>query len=83
MIVFEQSADEAIAASKLKPSAPLQMLKRSIMPVRGEYVEPHLDAMGETLWFEKEILALNYLKERLPELPTALTLDAWLGVGLK
>jgi len=48
--------------------APLQMLKKG---------------MGETLWREKEILALNCLKEGLHELPTARTSDAWLGMGLK
>lgn len=31
----------------------------------------------------KEILALDHLKERLPTLPTELTSDAWLGVGIK
>lgn len=52
----------------VKGSAPLQMLKKS---------------MGETVWREKEILALDYLKERLPSLPMPLTSDAWLGVGVK
>ena len=52
----------------VRGSAPLQMLKKG---------------MGETVWREKEILALDYLKERLPELPTELTSDAWLGVGVK
>lgn len=55
-------------ASMVKGSAPIQMLKKN---------------MGETAWREKEILALDYLKERLPPLPTALTSDAWLGVGVK
>jgi len=40
-------------------------------------------SMGETVWREKETLAIDYLKERLPSLPTALTSDAWLEVGLK
>ena len=52
----------------VKGSAPLQMLKKG---------------MGEAVWREREILALDYLKERLPELPTELTSDAWLGVGVK
>ncbi len=39
-------------------------------------------SVGEALWREKEILALDYLKERLPVLPTELTSDAWLGVGV-
>jgi ubiquinone/menaquinone biosynthesis C-methylase UbiE len=54
--------------SMIKGSAPIQMLKKS---------------MGEAAWREKEILALDYLKERLPSLPTELTSDAWLGVGVK
>ena len=40
-------------------------------------------SMGEAVWCEKEILALDYLKERLPSLPTELTSDAWLGVEVK
>ena len=52
----------------VKGSAPIQMLKKS---------------MGEAVWREKETLAIDYLKERLPSLPAALTSDAWLGVGLK
>ena len=55
-------------ASMVKGSAPIQMLKKS---------------MGETVWQEKEILALDYLKERLPATPTTLTADAWLGLGVK
>ena len=55
-------------ANMVKGSAPIQMLKKS---------------MGETVWREKEILALDYLKERLPTTPTALTSDAWLGLGIK
>ena len=96
MLVFEQFADQAIAASTfpvgsttefwdnmVKGSAPIQMMKKSITSVRGEPVEPHSENMGEALWREKELLALDYLKERLTELPTELTLDAWLGVGVK
>jgi len=69
--------------SMLKGSAPLQMLKKSITSVRGEHVEPHTNTTGEALWREKEKLVLDYLKEKLPELPTELTSDAWLGVGEK
>ena len=54
--------------SMVKGSAPIQMLKKS---------------MGEAAWRGKEILALDYLKERLTSLPTELTSDAWLGVGVK
>lgn len=55
-------------AAMIKGSAPIQMLKKS---------------MGISAWREKEILALDYLKERLPSLPTALTSDAWLGIAVK
>lgn len=54
--------------SMVKGSAPIQMLKKS---------------MGENAWREKEILALDYLKEKLPSTPTTLTSDAWLGLGIK
>jgi hypothetical protein len=29
----------------------------------------------------KKILAINYLEEKLPSTPTALTSDAWLELG--
>jgi hypothetical protein len=48
-------------------SAPIQMMKK---------------ALGDQ-WPEKEKLALNYLKESLPKIPTELTSDAWLGIGKK
>ena len=54
--------------SMVKGSAPIQMLKKS---------------MGENAWREKEILALNYLEEKIPSTPTSLTSDAWLGLGVK
>ncbi|MEO8331855.1 MAG: methyltransferase domain-containing protein [Gallionella sp.] len=54
--------------SMVKGSAPIQMLKKS---------------MGESAWREKEILAINYLEDRLPSTPTELTSDAWLGLGIK
>ncbi|MGC2049182.1 MAG: class I SAM-dependent methyltransferase [Gallionella sp.] len=54
--------------SMVKGSAPIQMLKKS---------------MGEAAWREKEILALDYLEAKLPSTPTALTSDAWLGLGIK
>ncbi len=54
--------------SMVKGSAPIQMLKKS---------------MGETAWREKEILALDYLEEKVPSTPTTLTSDAWLGLGVK
>ena len=52
----------------VKGSAPIQMMKKG---------------MGEAEWREKEKLALDYLKNELPDLQTELTSDAWLGVGLK
>jgi hypothetical protein len=67
----------------VKGSAPIQMMKKSIMSVRGEPVEPHSENMGEELWREKEKLALAWLEETLPTLKGALTSDAWLGVGIK
>ena len=67
----------------VKGSAPIQMMKKSIMSVRGELVEPHSENMGEALWREKEKLALAWLEETLPMLKGPLTSDAWLGVGVK
>lgn len=52
----------------VKGSAPIQMLKKSL---------------GKTAWREKETLAIDYLKARLPSTPTELTSDAWLGIGRK
>jgi len=52
----------------VKGSAPIIMLRKSL---------------GEELWKEKEQLALDFLASRLPDLPTELTSDAWLGVGIK
>ena len=54
--------------SMVKGSAPIQMLKKS---------------MGEDAWRENEILALNYLAQKIPSTPTTLTSDAWLGLGVK
>ncbi len=73
----------------VKGSAPIQMMKKSIMSVRdqtsvrGEPVEPHSENTGEALWREKEKLALAWLEETLPTLKGPLTSDAWLGVGVK
>ena len=52
----------------VKGSAPFQMLKQN---------------MDEALWREREILAINYLEETLPTLPSELTSDAWLGLAVK
>jgi ubiquinone/menaquinone biosynthesis C-methylase UbiE len=52
----------------VKGSAPIQMMKKS---------------MGEAAWKEKEGLAIRYLEEKLTELPTRLSSDAWLGIGFK
>lgn len=55
-------------ANMVKGSAPIQMMKKG---------------MGEAAWREKEVLAIQYLEERLPTLPTKLSSDAWLGIGVK
>ncbi len=52
----------------VKGSAPVTMMKNS---------------MAAAEWCEKELLALAYLHEVLPETPTSLTSDAWLGSGVK
>lgn len=52
----------------VKGSAPIQMMK---------------NGMGEKEWREKEKVALLYLNTELKNLPTELTSDAWLGVGVK
>ncbi len=52
----------------VKGSAPIQMMK---------------NGMGETVWREKEKLALAFIEETLPATPTSLTSDAWLGLGVK
>lgn len=52
----------------VKGSAPIQMLK---------------NGMGEAVWREKELLALEYLADRLPSTPTSLTSDAWLETAIK
>jgi len=52
----------------VKGSAPIQMMKQGMMDAE---------------WREKEKLALDHLKENLPTIPTELTADAWLGVGIK
>jgi len=53
--------------SMVNGSAHIQMMKKGL---------------GD-LWPEKEKLALAYLKEALPKIPTELTSDAWLGLGIK
>lgn len=55
-------------AAMVKGSAPLRMMK---------------NAMGEAWWQEKEKLALAFLEQQLPDTPTELTSDAWLGLGVK
>jgi len=73
----------------VKGSAPIQMMKKSIMSVRGEIsirgepVEPHSDSTSAALWREKEKLAPAWLEETLPTLKRSLASDAWLGVGVK
>lgn len=52
----------------VKGSAPLIMMKNGMPP---------------EAWKEKECVALAYLGEKLPKLPTVLTAKAWLGCGIK
>lgn len=52
----------------VKGSAPLVMMKNSI---------------PEEVWQEKILIALDYLRDTIGELPTTLSADAWLGVGVK
>ncbi|MBI3775957.1 MAG: methyltransferase domain-containing protein [Gammaproteobacteria bacterium] len=65
---FPVTSVPAFWEGMVKGSAPIQMLKKNL---------------GENLWREKEPLALNYLERNLPSLPTALSSDAWLGLGGK
>lgn len=39
--------------------------------------------VSEAEWLEKEKLALVYLEKHIPDTPTTLAADAWLGTGLK
>ena len=55
-------------ADMVKGSVPITMMK---------------SAMDEGEWLEREVLALDYLKELLPNTPTSLASDAWLGTGIK
>jgi hypothetical protein len=41
------------------------------------------NSMSPRAWKEKECVALAYLGEKLPKLPTVLTAKAWLGCGIK
>ncbi|MDQ6997811.1 MAG: class I SAM-dependent methyltransferase [Mariprofundus sp.] len=52
----------------VKGSVPMLMVKQS---------------MAEAEWAEKKWLALHYLHEQLPDTPTSISSDAWLGTGLK
>ena len=65
---FPVESIDAFWDAMVKGSAPIQMLKNS---------------MGEDDWRDKEKLALQYLHERLPFVPTTLGSDAWLGTALK
>jgi len=52
----------------VKGSAPVVMLKNS---------------MSIEEWEERERIALDYLQDKLPSLPTTLYANAWLGCGIK
>lgn len=58
----------------------------AILGCNGEGQCANTDAengMGEAVWREKELLALEYLADRLPSTPTSLTSDAWLETAIK
>jgi len=59
---------QAFWVDMVRGSAPLVMMKQQ---------------WGEKKWAEKEVLALAYLQENLPQVPCELTFDAWLGSGFK
>ena len=65
---FPVESIDAFWDAMVKGSAPIQMLK---------------NGMGVDVWREKEILALQYLQDRLPTVPTTLASDAWLGTAIK
>ncbi len=52
----------------VRGSAPITMMKNS---------------MSATQWCKKELLALEYLENRLPTTSISLSADAWLGAGIK
>jgi len=52
----------------VKGSAPIMMMKQS---------------MPKAEWAEKQWLVMHYLHEQMPDTPTSLSSDAWLGTGLK
>lgn len=52
----------------VKGSAPVAMMKKN---------------MSLEAWEEKEKIALDFMADSLPDLPVALTSDAWLGYGVK
>lgn len=55
-------------ADMVKGSAPIQLMKKS---------------MGEGEWRDKERVAIKFLEENIPSVPTTLSSDAWLGLGVK
>ena len=65
--VFPVTTIPAFWETMVKGSAPIQMMKKEL---------------GDR-WPEKEKIALAYLKQALPRIPTELTSDAWLGTGNK
>lgn len=52
----------------VKGSAPIVMMQQGMSPEE---------------WKEKERIALEFLKNNIPSLPTSLTAKAWLGCGIK
>lgn len=65
---FPVESIEELWSGVVRGGAPIAMMKKQ---------------MGEKLWAEKEKEAIAYLKKELPTLPTSLSSDAWIGVGVK
>jgi len=65
---FPVESVKAFWYAMVKGSAPITMMKQN---------------MAKAEWAEKEWLALHYLHEQLPNMPTSLSSDAWLGTGIK
>lgn len=59
---------EEFWADMVKGSAPIVMMKNS---------------MPAEVWAEKNKIALDYLHDKIGEVPTTLSADAWFGIGTK
>ena len=52
----------------VKGSAPIVVMKEN---------------MGEELWKEKEVVAMDFIKQKIPEVPASMPSSAWIGIGTK